>query len=204
VEHKRLPLYKGEDKTGKYFGKWIVLEFCKSETKGGRNKWKCLCTGCNREFLVNIDSITLGKSKSCKSCVDYSGSNNHGWKGYKNISGSFWYKLNATAKNRNIEVNITIEDLQNEWENSGSKCSLTGLSIELGKNASVDRIDSKRPYESGNIQWVHKDLNKMKMDLSMDKFLKFCTLVSKKYEKEINNYWEIIQQTPNWQLMLDD
>ena len=30
-----------------------------------------------------------------------------------------------------------------------------------------------------NIQWVHKDLNRMKFDLSEDKFIRYCELVSK-------------------------
>lgn len=32
----------------------------------------------------------------------------------------------------------------------------------------------------GNVQWVHKTINKMKMDLPQDDFIKFCKLVANK------------------------
>lgn len=45
--------------------------------------------------------------------------------------------------------------------------------------ASLDRIDSSRGYEIDNIQWVHKDVNKMKMGLSQNEFIDICKIISK-------------------------
>ena len=54
-------------------------------------------------------------------------------------------------------------------------------SIEEHKNgyttASLDRIDSSKGYTKSNIQWVHKDINKMKSDFSMLRFLELCYAV---------------------------
>ena len=38
------------------------------------------------------------------------------------------------------------------------------------KTASLDRIDSSKGYTEDNIQWVHKDVNQMKMDLPEQRF----------------------------------
>jgi hypothetical protein len=44
--------------------------------------------------------------------------------------------------------------------------------------ASLDRINSNDGYIAGNVQWIHKDLNKMKSDFSEDRFIELCGLVS--------------------------
>lgn len=68
----------------------------------------------------------------------------------------------------------------------GFRCALSGLEISItrrthrGKSdntASLDRIDSGKPYEEGNLQWLHKDVNKMKFDLPQARFLELCRLV---------------------------
>lgn len=46
--------------------------------------------------------------------------------------------------------------------------------------ASLDRIDSTKGYTLDNIQWVHKHINVMKMDLDQEYFIKLCKLVTKK------------------------
>ena len=43
--------------------------------------------------------------------------------------------------------------------------------------ASIDRIDSSKGYERGNVQFVHKDINAMKWNLSLAKFMEYCKLI---------------------------
>lgn len=43
--------------------------------------------------------------------------------------------------------------------------------------ASLDRIDSSKGYIKGNIQWVHKDINKMKNNYNQAYFINLCALV---------------------------
>ena len=45
--------------------------------------------------------------------------------------------------------------------------------------ASLDRIDSSKGYIKGNVQWVHKEFNKMKLDLLDKEFIDICKLVHK-------------------------
>jgi hypothetical protein len=41
-----------------------------------------------------------------------------------------------------------------------------------------DRIDSSKGYVVGNIQWVHKHINKMKNKYPQDHFIEMCRLVA--------------------------
>ena len=70
------------------------------------------------------------------------------------------------------------------------KCALSGQEIFLSEKeknttASLDRIDSNQGYEVGNVQWVHKDLNIMKNQISEQEFKQFCKLVSEKENANI-------------------
>ena len=67
------------------------------------------------------------------------------------------------------------------------KCALTGIELKIGRRkeadlttASLDRIDSNKPYCKNNIQWVHKQINLMKHAADQNEFIKFCKLVAEK------------------------
>jgi hypothetical protein len=45
-------------------------------------------------------------------------------------------------------------------------------------DASLDRIDSSKGYIDGNVQWVHKEVNEMKMQATQNEFIEYCNLVA--------------------------
>ena len=49
--------------------------------------------------------------------------------------------------------------------------------VETCNNHSLDRIDSKKGYVKGNVQWVHKTVNRLKMDLSEEELMYWCNLI---------------------------
>ena len=107
------------------------------------------------------------------------------WKGCGPISGSFLYNIRRCAKERDLEMNITIEELAELLEQQQYKCALSGVEIGFsktaacrGNTASVDRTDSTKGYISGNVQWVHKDVNLMKMDFSQEEFIHWCKTIA--------------------------
>lgn len=65
------------------------------------------------------------------------------------------------------------------------RCALTDIELVMperfgdARTASLDRIDSSGSYRIGNVQWVHKDVNRMKNDFDQDYFVKMCRLVAK-------------------------
>jgi hypothetical protein len=84
-----------------------------------------------------------------------------------------------------------LEFAQNLLEKQKFKCALTGLDLVMDINntknnvgsdtintGSLDRIDSLRGYVEDNVQWVHKDINYIKMDLNQEKFIYYCRKVA--------------------------
>jgi len=110
---------------------------------------------------------------------------NSNWKGYGDLSGDHWRRIQQGASSRNLELHITIEYAWNVYLQQNGKCAISDVDItlrgqEIGisskqihekTTASLDRIDSSKGYTIDNIQWIHKDLNQMKSDRSMETFL---------------------------------
>jgi len=56
--------------------------------------------------------------------------------------------------------------------------SRTAKDYDEGRwTASLDRIDNNKGYIKGNVQWVLKDINKMKNIHTQDYFIELCKLV---------------------------
>jgi len=92
----------------------------------------------------------------------------------------------ARAKHRGQSFKITIQYAWELFLKQNKKCALSGLPLALSPNsmaagassASLDRIDSSKGYEEGNVQWVHATLNFMKTSLKQEDFVKWCCLVA--------------------------
>lgn len=86
---------------------------------------------------------------------------------------------------KEVAFNLTYEQLNELFIKQNRKCALTGLDIwfdsysSFNTTASLDRLDSTKPYEVGNVQWVHKLVNQIKMDLKNEEFLDLCQIVAK-------------------------
>lgn len=144
-------------------------------------KFICRCD-CGKHTTIAPNKF--GRTKSCGCFKNKRGETNHCFTGYKEIYGRQWWQLKKNAKIRNIGFDLDIEDVWDLYLQQNRKCALTQLDIYFGpKNwtASIDRIDNKKHYIINNIQIVHKDINKIKMDLSTDYFIELCCLVAKKY-----------------------
>jgi len=99
------------------------------------------------------------------------------WRVYKNYQS--W------ANDRGIAFSITIEDMKEVYNAQEKKCAITGLPIYFRpvKVASLDRINNSGDYTIDNIQWVHRDINKMRNSYSMEYFVKMCKAVVDYQEK---------------------
>lgn len=106
--------------------------------------------------------------------------------GYKDISGSYWRGIKKGAKERNLEMEINIKYAWDIWEKQQGLCAISGeklillntMKISPTQTASLDRIDSKKGYIEGNIQWTHKYINRFKSNLSMTDFLAFVKKIA--------------------------
>ena len=104
------------------------------------------------------------------------------WRGYGDISMTYWKNLKHGAKLREIEFGISIQDAWEIYIKQNKKCALSGREIgfEASKSnsASLDRINSSKPYDITNVQWVHRDINFAKQSLSNEEFIILCQEVA--------------------------
>jgi len=174
--------------TNKKFGRLTALKLV-GRDKSGKLLWECLCS-CGNKTVVISSKLISGWTKSCgcfrkekssgllkvkhlKPQILTRGSN---WRGYGEIGLTYFNSIKYGAKSRNLEFKLTIEDLWNLFLKQGKKCALSGLELTMFRciknqnqgNASLDRINSLKGYTIDNVQWIHKDINQMKMGIAQD------------------------------------
>lgn len=198
VEIKRKPRnyhkLPKNDLTGKVFFHLTVEKMAMTDKSKDRS-WRSICKcDCGRMADVNTNYLMRGLSKTCghSECQyhrqDYTnnGKKNVKFTGYEDISGQLWASYKCGAERRNFEFEISLEYIWELFVKQNRKCALTGREIYFGKTntsdktASLDRIDSKKGYIKGNVHWIHKDVNKMKMDLDIKIFISLCKEIANK------------------------
>jgi hypothetical protein len=184
-------IYKGEDVTNSIFGGYKVLGLVgHTYDKNGHKQhrlWKVLCIFCNNEYVQQGQHVTVSKfgCHNCKGDQMCANKSVH-WTGGKYVPGFFVSKIkHATVrKSRTIDFDLSFEYLDKLWTLQKGRCAYTNEELWFGRSkvsgsASLDRIDSKLGYIEGNVQFVHKDVNIMKWDLSDKKFLDICEKITK-------------------------
>lgn len=115
-----------------------------------------------------------------------------GYKGYKQISGAIYASIKSQAKTRQIPFNLSIEYLGDLLESQDYKCKITQVPINLPlsskhpeceKTASLDRIDNSKGYIEGNVQWVHKAVNRIRHTNTLEQLYTYCAAI---YHTTIN------------------
>lgn len=167
------------DLTGKIFGKWTVLRSDKVDANRDRHWW-CRCA-CGLEKPVKAMYLLAGTSRQCVKCASAPK------KYIEELPDCVWRQIIGLAARRNIKFEITKQQAYEKFLAQDKKCALTGLPIAFPENgtterhrartASLDRIDSKKPYTLDNVQWVHKHVNRMKNVFDQDYYIKICQLV---------------------------
>lgn len=160
------------------------IELLEEVGNNGKHKiWRCKCHACGRVY----DKVVANIHKNIKSCGCLYIRQNHNspnWRGVGEISSVLITHYKVNAKRRNIDFNITGEYMWELFIKQERKCALSGVEIKFGRmgrdecTASLDRIKSKLPYQEGNVQWVHKHINMMKLDHDQEYFIKLCSLIT--------------------------
>lgn len=171
-----------ENKIGDKNGAITILELIKGPWGSGQeSKLKIRCD-CGKEKLISTSNYI--RTKSCGACGYNTGENNRSFTGYKEIHGKTFYRIKKLAAQRSIEFKLTIEELWDLFLKQGRKCAISGRDIKFAqktdskeRTASLDRIDVEKPYQIGNVQWVHKDMNEFKWDKSPKELSEYCQVV---------------------------
>lgn len=168
-------------------GLLTIIKDSGKRSYNGHVLWETKCECGNIKYLTK-DNFLRNKSCGCKKTESQSKSLrqklNRG--GFGEIYATHWNGLIKNAKSRNLEFTISAEYAWNLFLSQNRKCFLTGIELMFAKKcwskettASLDRIDSTKGYIEGNVQWVHKNINMMKQEYSVEKFLDWCKLVVK-------------------------
>lgn len=142
-------------------------EYATKESLERAASLKSTCTSCRTARNNTKRKGTKAKEK------------NPAWKGYKDVPGKVFSKLKLGAERRGLSFEITIEDIQDIYEQQNKNCAFSGMPLIWGHTASVDRIDSREGYTKDNIQIVHKQLNMIKRDTPNEEFIWWCCLVTR-------------------------
>jgi len=198
--HRSIPV------VGTQYGEYTVIDESIQKTKDGKIMFHVRCS-CGLEHYVRAWFLKSGRQLSCKSCSQrravYKQLENGGTKftdnwthsGQGDITLSYFNHFRYGAEKRNIifSQEVTPKLVWELFLDQNKKCALSGVDITLStefKNsqpdyskisASLDRIDSKKGYEIGNLQWVHKDINKMKQNFNQNYFIKMCKKIAINY-----------------------
>ena len=183
---------------GEKFGRWTVIDNNEEYIYPNSQKTTKLLKG----ILVQCPhgntkrrSVSALYNRSTSGCLQCGSEQK--FKGSNDLSGSYLNTVILGAKKRGLEYNVTPEYLWNLFSTQNRKCALSGLTITLDpkfsmnfktknftQTASLDRIDNTKGYVEGNVQWLHKWVNFMKLDFNQSEFIELCDQISKNKKSE--------------------
>lgn len=166
---------------GDRFGKLVILGKAEQKKTSNTIKWRCKCDCGN---IVETPTTNRLLSKRTRSCgCNKKQPKNHRWTGYCGVSGGRVSEIRFRAKKRNLEFDLDPKFLWELFMSQDKKCAITGTEIDLTTDGSIDRIDNNRGYTKDNVWWVIKDINKLKLDFTLDRFIELCEMVVNNKEK---------------------
>lgn len=172
------------DLTGKRFGRLVVLRFY-DKNKHRSKTWECLCD-CGNIKIITTGYLTSGDTQSC-GCLKLdttrqTGNNNVKLDLKTKLTHRKMVEYKSRAKDKGLPFSLTTEEFYNLMY---TQCHYCGVNYETSSNEQkvyrygeahsikyngIDRIDSNRGYEIGNVVSCCKICNHAKMDLKQEDF----------------------------------
>jgi hypothetical protein len=142
--------------------------------------------------------------KLCIDCLNQYNAKNRERRKKRQASGKCWYCSRPRTRGRCCDIHyincvarnhyqrtygIKWEKLEQLFDEQKGLCALSGLPIIIGINA---ELDHKTACATGgdsslsNLQWLHRDVNMMKQDIPLERFIALCYYVSQMHGKSID------------------
>lgn len=183
--------------TGDKFHKWTVIDNTVIMIGKEPRRYRavtCQCE-CGSISLVGLTKLFSGKSKGCKHLSGEATRKRSINEAIGTLGRTQFAYFKNCATRRGFTWELSMRFLWNLYVKQKGKCALSGIPITLNikvprKNntntASLDRINSTKGYVKKNMQWVHKDINRMKSNFSDEHFIKMCGFVNR-FNRKKNN-----------------
>ena len=187
--------------------KWKLWNIVEEFKQDNRKMLRIACPDCKHEYAIR--KTKYREQRSCTRCrfVVQNRDNLGKHRGVGDLTRTYFNYFRNTARRRGVPFTVDIEYLWRLAVDQGMRCALSGLPLvfptiqtgdgnwtadynaqqkmRLGQGrvdmASLDRIDSSKAYEKGNVQWVNKYVNIMKNGLAQDEFIHYCHLVASQH-----------------------
>jgi len=152
------------------------------QIKNGRQKEDFYCSlKCSGKYSVGLDYFKKWavSSENKKHLNGYCNNRLDEFSPYKE------HLRRANRRSPNKKTNLTPEYLKEIFEKQNGKCVYSGVDLLLNDNsnhiftASLDRIDSNKGYEIGNVQWTSIVMNYAKQSMSHEQTKQFINEVRK-------------------------
>jgi hypothetical protein len=184
-EPRKMPAQKpGRSKqdltVGDVFGRLTVQEFALTDRQY-QKCYRCLCV-CGKSTVVAGQSLKSGKTRSCGCLRNEIASQPKPHRrlpdngGHKN---QLFLSIKRRARHRDIPFSLTKEHFLALVFNDCYYCGSKPNNVFVAKNGEtlkyngVDRVDSSKGYELGNVVQCCKICNRAKSDLSSGDFMEW-------------------------------
>lgn len=154
----------------------------------------CDCGNTKYAILTNFSQGTI-KTCGCRTreLMREAKLGNRKHTNYKHFAPYFLRQIKrhlTRGNNRKLEFNLTVKDLDELYENQEGYCYYSGRYLMLPDfslghkyqqsdyDVSVDRIDANKGYTKENCVLCIRQINQMKMDLTVQEFYNLCNDVS--------------------------
>lgn len=172
-----------------------------ADWKKNRRTVEVICDTCGNPFQkIKSEYVRTSKHYCSRTCV---GKANHSHlRKYDNSENLItenrhdeftgFREFIRRAKNRGKLGDLTLGDLKEQWTKQNGSCPYTGIKLvlpvlkricDITELASLDRIDSSKPYEKGNIVFVSTPINYMKSSMSEEAAIKYCKIITEFWNK---------------------
>lgn len=183
------------DLTGQRFGSLVVLG--KGPRGSGTRFWvRCDCGAELLQFSHNIRQRQRAGCSVCRKVSKQAATAEYRQKVQARlerieteICGTYFNTIGRKRKpgQKQVIVDISYDFIVELFAQQGGKCALTGQillpptrpNMRTGNcTASLDRIDPTLGYIAGNVQWVHKDVNRMKNIFPQEYYIYMCAKIA--------------------------
>jgi hypothetical protein len=149
---------------------------------------KCLLNESNFRRFNNIKTSKGANQNRLRRCdVCYKSNNKNLTNNFKSKIGRIFSAAKARAENKGWDFDITKDVILTLWDIQNGKCFYTkeDMSYHYGSPdmISIDRIDSSKGYTTDNICLTRWEINRLKVDFPIIRFLEIC----KKITENVNN-----------------